>query len=88
MLRSEIPQRWGALPLTVGQVYIFDAETTGASGVCGFFYIGQNGPIRINVPDLCGSSFVGDVKPVKCGTKQPYVEPTNLEQFVKDHRVD
>jgi hypothetical protein len=85
---QKFPSSGTALTLATGQVYIFDAETTGASGVNGFFYMDQSGPILINVPGLCGSSFVGDVKPVKCGTNEPYIEPKDLEQFVKEHRAD
>jgi hypothetical protein len=82
------PSNGAALPLAFGQVYIFDAETTGASGANGFFYMGQTGPIPVNVPGLCGSAFVGDVRPVKCGTNEAYIEPKDLEKFVKEHRVD
>jgi len=58
-----------------------------APGVNGFLYIGQNGPIQINVPGLCASALVGDVKPVKCGTSEAYVEPKDLEKFVQENRV-
>jgi hypothetical protein len=85
---QKVPSSGAALPLNTGMVYIFEAETTGASGVNGFFYMNQSGPILINVPNLCGSSFVGEVKPVKCGTSEPYIEPKDLEEFVKEHRVD
>ena len=85
---QKFPSSGAALPLAIGQVYIFDTETTGASGVNGFFYMDQSGPVLINVPGLCGSASVSDVKPVKCGTNEPYTEPKDLEQFVKEHRVD
>jgi len=84
---QKFPSNGTALPLANGQVYAFIAETTGAPGVNGFVYIGQNGPIRINVPGLCQSAFVGDVKPLKCGTNERYVEPTDLEKFVQENRV-
>jgi len=84
---QKFPASGSALPLTIGQVYVFDTETSGAPGVNGFFYMGQNGPIQINVPGLCGSAFVGDVKPVKCGTSEPYVEPKDMEKFVQENRV-
>ena len=84
---QKFPSGGPALPLAIGQVYIFDAETTGASGMNGFFYMDQSGPVLINVPGLCGSAFGGDVKPVKCGTNEPYAEPKDLEQFVKEHRA-
>jgi hypothetical protein len=74
-------------PLSTGQVYSFAAETTGAPGASGFFYMDGNGPTLINVPGLCESAFVGDVKPVKCGTAEPYVEPSNLQEFVRENRV-
>lgn len=85
---QKFPISGAAHPLAIGQVYIFDAETTGAPGVNGFFYMDRSGPVQINVAGLCGSSFVGDVKPVKCGTDEPYIEPKDLEQFVKQNRID
>jgi hypothetical protein len=84
---QKFPSSGAALPLVIGKVYVFDAETTGAPGVNGFVYMSRNGPIQINVPGLCGSAFVGDVKPVRCGTKEPYVEPKDLEEFVRENRV-
>jgi len=55
--------------------------------VNGFFYMDQRGPILINVPGLCGGVFAGDVKPVKCGTSEPYVEPKDLQKFAQENRV-
>jgi hypothetical protein len=83
-----VPPSGSAPGLSTGLVYYFIAETTGAPWAQGFFYMDKTGPIRIEVPGLCPSAFVGDVKPVKCGTKEPYVEPTDLEQFAKGHRAD
>jgi len=78
----------GAPPaLPSGFVYYFFAETTGAPGAEGFFYMDKATPIQVNVPGLCESAFVGDVKPVKCGTSEPYVEPGDLEKFVQENRV-
>jgi hypothetical protein len=78
----------GAVPaLPPGLVYHFFAETTGAPGAEGYFYIDQTTPILVNVPDLCATAFVGDVKPVKCTTGEPYVEPKDLEKFVQENRV-
>lgn len=68
-------------------VYYFFAETTGAAGAEGFFYMDKTVPVPINVPGLCESNFVGDVKPVKCGTSEPYIEPKDLEKFVQENRV-
>jgi hypothetical protein len=72
--------------LTPGLVYYFFAETTGAPGAEGFFYMDRTIPIPLNVPGLCESGFMGDVKPVKCGTTEPYVEPKDLEKFVQENR--
>jgi hypothetical protein len=82
-----IPTNGSALPLAAGQVYYFVAETTNAPPAAGFFYLDGNTPIEINVPGLCESGIVGDVKPVKCGTNEPYVEPIDLEEFVRQNRV-
>jgi hypothetical protein len=82
-----VPSGGVASALPPGLVYFFVAETTGATWAHGFFYIDQNKPIPINVPGLCPSAFVGDVKPVKCGSSEPYVEPKDLEKFVQENRV-
>jgi hypothetical protein len=76
-----------ALPLVTGQVYAFNAETVGASGADGFFYMDGSAPFLINVPGLCPSAFTGDVKPVKCGTNEPFVEPKDMEEFVRENRA-
>jgi len=68
-------------------VYYFFAETTNAPPAEGFFYLVDDLPTLIAVPDLCQSSYSGDVQPLKCGTKEPYVEPVNLDQFVRENRV-
>jgi hypothetical protein len=74
--------------LSSGRVYHFFAETTGATGAEGFFYMDKTTPVLISVPGLCPSGFVGDVKPLKCGTHEPYSEPQDLELFVREHRLD
>ena len=81
------PRSGTAAALSPGLVYHFFAETTGATGAEGFFYMNGNVPIPINVPGLCASGFVGDVKALKCGTHEPYVEPKDLEKFVQENRV-
>lgn len=81
------PQSGTAVPLPTGQVYAFRAETTGAPGASGFFYMDKTVPILVEVPGLCPSAFVGDVKPIRCGTNEPYIEPKDLEQFVREHRI-
>jgi hypothetical protein len=78
----------GAAPkLPSHLVYYFFAETTDAPPAEGFFYLDGDVPTQILVPGLCQNAFVGDVKPLRCGTTDPYVEPTNLEQFVEENRV-
>ena len=82
-----VPHNGTAPVLVPGVVYHFFAETTGAPGAEGYFYMDKDTPILVDVPELCASAFVGDVKPVRCGSGQPYVEPKNLEKFVQEHRV-
>jgi hypothetical protein len=82
-----VPKNGAATALVPGLVYYFFAETTGAPGAEGFFYMDKSMPILIQVPGLCESAFVGDVKPVKCGTSESYVEPRDLEEFVRENRV-
>jgi hypothetical protein len=81
------PSSGAAIPPAAGQVYALFAETTGAPGADRFFCMDKNAPILVNVPGLCQSALVGDVKPVKCGTNEPYVEPKDLEKFVQENRV-
>ena len=85
--RQTVPATGTAPALSSGQVYYFFAETTDAPPADGFFYMDRNTPVRINVPGLCQSGFVGDVRPLKCGTQEPYQEPSDLRQFVNAHRV-
>jgi hypothetical protein len=81
------PSSGTAVPPTTGQIYHFFAETINAPGAGGFFYMGTNAPIRVNVPGLCTQAFDGDVKLVKCETGEPYIEPGDLEKFVQENRV-
>jgi hypothetical protein len=76
-----------ATALPTGQVYYFFAETTNAPPAQGFFYLDGNTPVEISLPDLCESGFVGEVKPLKCGTNEPYTEPTDLKRFIRENRV-
>jgi len=82
-----VPVAGTAAALHKGTVYWFFAETTGAPGAEGFFYFEGNMATEIAVPGLCQSGFVGDVKPLKCGTQEPFIEPQDLQLFVKEHRV-
>jgi hypothetical protein len=82
-----IPEAGTTARLKSRLVYYFVAETTNAPGAEGFFYLVDDLPTLIVVPELCQSSFVGDVQPLNCETGQPYVEPVNLEQFVRENRV-
>jgi hypothetical protein len=82
-----VPTSGTAPALPAGKIYYFFAETTNAPPSEGFFYLDGNIPIEIKVPGLCQSGFVGDVKPLKCGTQEPYSEPQNLDQFVRENRL-
>ena len=82
-----VPKNAAPAPLSQGQVYYFFAETTNAPPAGGFIYLDSSKPIEIDVPDLCQSGFVGDVKPLRCGTNEPYTEPGNLDQFVRANRL-
>jgi hypothetical protein len=84
---QSMPTTGTAPVLAGGRVYYFFAETTDAPPAEGFFYWDGATPVETTVPGLCQSGFTGDVKPLDCKTNQPYVEPSNLEQFVRDHRV-
>jgi len=74
--------------LSSGRVYYFFAQTTRAPGKEGFFYLENTSPILIDVPGLCESGFTGDVKPLKCGTNEPFIDPKNLEEFVRNNRLN
>lgn len=76
-----------AVAPTLGTVYSFFAETTDAPGIGGFFYMGRSGLTQITVSDLCLKLINGREVPVKCGTDQPYQEPTDLEKFAREHQI-
>lgn len=82
-----VPQSTQPPAPTSGAVYSFFAETTDAPGIGGFFYMGQSGLTQITVPDLCLKLINGREVPVKCGTDEPYQEPTDLEKFAQEHQV-
>jgi hypothetical protein len=80
-------QPQGAPPLASGEVYSFFAETTDAPAIGGFFYMSETGPTQISIPDLCLRPINGRQIAVKCGTNEPYQEPTDLEKFAQQHQV-
>ena len=82
-----MPNSGPAAALPGGQVYYFFAETTNAPPAEGFFYLDGATPIEIKVPGLCQSGFVGDVRPLKCGTNEPYEEPKDLGELVRQNRI-
>jgi hypothetical protein len=81
-----VPVESQAPRLAPGTVYSFFAETTGAPAIGGFFFLGATGPIQINIPDLCLRQLNGREVSVKCGTSEPYQEPTDLEGFAREHQ--
>ena len=81
--------RWCRSPrvLEAGEIYYFFAETTDAPGAEGFFYMDGSAPIELKIPGLCQSGFSGNLKAINCETGTPYVEPQNLDKFVREQRV-
>ena len=82
-----VPVRGPASTLLPGRIYYVFAETTDAPPASGFFYMDGSAPIETAVPGLCQSGFTGDVKPLKCGTNEPFQEPTNLLGMVQQNRI-
>ena len=73
--------------LTAGLVSLFQSNTQRTPRIGGFFSWTEPHRSLLALPGLCESAFVGDVKPLKCGTKEPYSEPQDLEQFVRENRL-
>jgi hypothetical protein len=83
-----VPSQSDALPLLPGgAVYSFLAETTDAPIAEGYFYMDGTQAVQIKVPDACLILANGRETRVSCTTKQPYQEPTNLAEFVRDNRI-
>ena len=82
-----VPSSRNAPFLPSGLVYYYFAETTDAPPAEGFFYMQGNTPVETKVPGLCQSGFVGDVIALKCGTNEPYQEPKDLEEMVRQNRI-
>ena len=74
-------------PLSTGVIYSFFAETSGAPTASGYFYMDTSGPIPVSAPDLCLARTNGNETKVRCGTSEPYEEPTDIEKFVREHRM-
>jgi hypothetical protein len=73
--------------LDKGIVYAFYAETTGAEGIFVRLYMGTSGPIRISTPGLALSAVNRRWVEVDSRTGGPFVEPTDLEEYVREHTV-
>lgn len=73
--------------LAAGAVYSFLAETTDASIAEGYFFMDGTEPVQTAIPDACLMLVNGHEARVNCTTKQPYQEPTNLEEIVRRNRV-
>jgi len=73
--------------LAPGLVYSFLAETTDAPITEGYFFIDGAEPIQTTIPDACLMLVNGHEARVNCTTKQPYQEPSNLEEVVRKNRV-
>src|SRR4030088_3162796 len=70
-----VPGNGTAPALAPELVYYFFAETTGAAGTEGFFYMDRTIPVPINVPGRSQCAFVFQVNPAIARTTDPYVEP-------------
>jgi hypothetical protein len=74
-------------PLAPGAVYSFLAETTDAPIAEGYFFMDGPEPIQTTIPDACLMLANGHEVRVNCTTKQPYQEPTDLEEMVRKNRI-
>ena len=84
------PSQTGPAPtLSPGFIYAFSAETTNAPGENGYFYVDGSGAVkRVDVTDLCVTLENGHEIRVNCSTKGPYQEPSDVEEFAREHRRD
>jgi len=80
-------QSQAAQALAAGQVYSFLAETTDSPIAEGYFFMDGIEPIQTTIPDACLMLANGHEVRVNCNTKQPYKEPTNLEDVVRKNRI-
>jgi hypothetical protein len=70
-----------------GVVYAYSVETLNAAGQSGYFYVEKSGAIvAVDVPELCVTPKDGHQVRVNCSTKEPFQEPTDLENFVSTHK--
>src|ERR1700735_73827 len=72
--------------LNSGVLYGFFADTTGAAPAGGHFYMGNEGPIQIIVPDLGLKLVNGHQVEVNTRTSKPFTEPADLEKYVREHQ--
>jgi hypothetical protein len=81
----EASEKVKAPPLEV--VSTFFAETTDAPGIGGAFFMGPMGPIPVDIRDHCLRLIDGREVEVNCQTDAPYQEPSDMQRFVREHRI-
>ncbi len=74
-------------PLVPGVIYAFWAKSTNVGEASGHFALGKQGVIRVAIPDLCFTSANGQLVETKCGTHEPYPQPTDVEEFARQHQL-
>lgn len=83
-----VPNKSSVAPQpTQGNVYFVLAETTDAPVKSAMFYVGADKPTEVDIPDLCIDQIGGHVTRLKCGTNEPYQEPTDVNGYAKNHQV-
>ena len=53
----------------------------------GFFAVVKQGVVRVGIQDLCYSSVNGHEVETKCGTHEPYPQPTDVDEFSRQHQI-
>lgn len=85
---QNVPTPPGVAPILFpGKIYAFWARTTTAAETTGFFGIGTHGVVRVAIPDLCFEMVSQREIATKCGTHKPYQQPTNIEEFLRQHEI-
>ena len=79
------PPRTARTP-SPGNIYAFWARAKDDRMRTGFFYMRDGGPVPVDIPDLCFESADGRWINNRCGTRDPYQEPPDMEKFVKQHK--
>jgi len=81
-----VPENSRAVPdLTPGRIYAFEAWSTLSGELGGDFYVDKTGTIQAIDLGTCGLSTGHGVVRTNCETREPLLDPTDIDKYAREH---